>query len=139
MRLGGSANGPKNARSYVHTGVRQYLISATAAAGLALGTHALCAELCPRTMPGANDAQYPLTDLYIMIHTKDKGWAPVAFTGKGNNKVWRLTWSEGVRYKAACDYDGQVIGVLIEQKPSTCRLVKTNNSQGTTDVHAWCD
>jgi hypothetical protein len=89
--------------------------------------------LCPPTMPGEDDRQFPLTGLTIMRDENGEGWR--TFPPSDPSRMsWTMPQAANTRYRAACEYGDEIIGVAIDARFRRCWL-----ERGTQSVKAWCD
>jgi hypothetical protein len=90
-------------------------------------------------MLGTGDRHYQLTDMYLIRFEEHKGSKNLRFEGSVDHKHWTLVWSKDVRFEAACDYDGEIIGVPIDSKFSQCKLERKTDPSGARKVETICE
>lgn len=92
--------------------------------------------LCPAIMKGEGTTEFPLSGLYIMRNQAGDGWRNFPFAGDAKRKEWTLTQGKDVSYRAACEYDGEIIGVDIDPAYQRCWLEQDPGTGGSTTT--WC-
>jgi hypothetical protein len=90
--------------------------------------------LCPATMKGEGTAEYPLSGLTIIRFETGKGSMNVTPSDDANHKEWLLTPTQDVHYRAACEYDEEIIGIPIGAAFRRCWLERGSGSGTRT----WC-
>jgi hypothetical protein len=88
--------------------------------------------LCPDTMKGDGTAEFPLSGLTIIRFETGKGSANVTPAGDESRQEWLLPPAPDVYYRAACEYDEEIIGVPIEADIRRCWLERKPGSPVTT-------
>lgn len=88
--------------------------------------------LCPATMTGDGTTEYPLSGLTIIRFETGKGSMNMTPSGDASHKEWLLTPGQDVHYRAACEYDEEIIGTPIDAAVRRCWLERRPGSATAT-------
>jgi len=86
-------------------------------------------------MKGDGTAEFPLSGLTIIRFETGKGSMNVTASGDANRREWLLAPAQGVRYRAACEYGDEIIGVPVDAAFRRCWLERDSENVVTT----WCE
>ncbi len=88
--------------------------------------------LCPATMKGEGNTEYPLSGLTIIRFETGNGSMNVTPSGGARHEEWLLASAQDVHYRAACEYGEEIIGIPIRAAYRRCWLERRSGSTTTT-------